>query len=187
MRNLLLLVLFSLLPLFACFTTSSSCRSNPLGGAGVDRQSQPLQESATTEDATSLSEPEQRVYDLLEDLHESKFDFRIVVVGNGAILETTAELGPNMKMSQSPATEENLVTFASDDSSFEFHLKIAQVSKIVMMEKESPTTAGRTMRVMRFLNNTGRPVCSLILSSDTVEAAEWFSSISAKYGPEMQL
>jgi hypothetical protein len=140
----------------------------------------------TSEQTTPvLTEPEERVYCLLEDIHASKLTFRVVVVGNGAILESTATLGPKMKLSQSPATGENLVTFASEDASFEFHLKTAQVSKIVMVEKTGPT--GRTMRVMRFINNVGTPICSLILSDDSESASEWYQSINSKYGNEMQL
>jgi putative heme iron utilization protein len=172
-----LVVFLSLLPLSMGFTSPPLVSTKGLNA--VFPRTTALQES------TSLSEPEQRVYGLLEDLHESKFDFRIVVVGNGAILETTATLGPKMKLSQSPATGENLVTFASEDSSFEFHLKTAQVSKVALVEKDGPK--GGRMRIMRFLNDTGKPICSLILANDSEEAAEWYKSISEKYGQEMQL
>lgn len=177
-----LAVLLSLFPLSSCFTS----RPNTLVASFVT-QNGVFPRSYALRESRNLSEPEQRVYDLLGDLHDSKFDFRIVVVGNGAILETTATLGPKMKMSQSPASGENLVTFASADSSFEFHLKIAQVSKVALVEKESPATPGRMVRIMRFINETGKPICSLILSTDSEEAATWYTSISAKYGPEMQL
>jgi hypothetical protein len=123
----------------------------------------------------------------LEDIHASKLTFRVVVVGNGAILETTATLGPTMKLSQSPAMGENLVTFASEDASFEFHLKTAHVSKIVMVEKLNAGPTGRTMRIMRFINTMGKPICSLILSDDSEAASEWYQSINSKYGNEMQL
>jgi hypothetical protein len=143
-----------------------------------------LRES-TKETTPDLTEPEERVYGLLQEIYESKLDFRVVVVGNGAILESTATLGPIMKVSQSPATGANLVTFASEDSSFEFHLMIAQVSKIAFVQKEIPT--GRMMRILRFVNDVGKPVCSLILSDDSDPAAEWYNSITSKYGEEMQL
>ena len=92
-----------------------------------------------------------------------------------------------MKLSQSSASGANIVTFASDDQSFEFHIMTAQVSKVALVEKESPAKAGRMMRIMRFINDTGKPICSLILADESVEATEWYHSTLEKYGPEMQL
>ena len=51
-----------------------------------------------------LTTPEQTVYDLLRELSDSGYDFRIVVVGQGAILETTSPLGPITKLTQSPSS-----------------------------------------------------------------------------------
>ena len=140
--------------------------------------------SERTSTTPELSEPEQRVYGLLEELNSSKLAFRIVVVGNGAILESTNLLGPTMKLSQSPISGANLVTFASEDQSFEFHLQTAAVSKVALVEKEGPK---RTMRIMRFLNETGKSICSLIVSDDSESAAEWYQTMLDKYGSEMQL
>jgi hypothetical protein len=78
-----------------------------------------------------------------------------------------------------------LVTFASEDSSFEFHLMIAQVSKVALVAREG--SAGRIMRVMRFLNETGKPICSLILGDNSEAACEWYQAMTEKYGTEMQL
>ena len=133
-----------------------------------------------------LSESEQKVYELFEELHNSGFNFRVVVVGNGAILETTAPLGPKMKVSESPATPgQHLVTFASEDASFEFHVKIGQVSKVAMVEKEVSDI--KTLRILRMINDAGKPICSLILADQSSEAAGWYQSLLAKYGPEIQL
>jgi len=132
-----------------------------------------------------LSDKEELVYDLLKDLSNAKLPFRIVVVGNGAILESTNLLGPTFKVSQSPATGANLVTFASEDQSFEFHLMIAQVSKVAMIEKPSPVKKGKTMRIMRFLNAEEKSICSLILADKSADATGWFQQTVSKYGPEM--
>jgi hypothetical protein len=132
-----------------------------------------------------LSDKEELVYDLLKDLSNAKFPFRVVVVGNGAILESTNLLGPTFKVSQSPATGANLVTFASEDQSFEFHLMIAQVSKVAMIEKPSPVKEGKTMRIMRFLNAEEKSICSLILADESADATGWFQRTVSKYGPEM--
>ena len=111
-----------------------------------------------------------------------------MVVGNGAILESTNLLGPTMKTSQSPASGANLVTFASADQSFEFHLMIAQVAKVAMVEKESPVKKGKIMRILRFLNGEDKSICSLILAEDSSDvAAVWFRDLMSKYGPEMIL
>jgi hypothetical protein len=141
-------------------------------------------ESAATGDP-KLTPPEEKVYGLLEEIHASKLDFRVVVVGNGAILETTAKLGPNFMLNKSPNSGANLVTFASEDKSFEFHLMTAQVSKIVFTENQGPT--GRTMRILRFINDVGKPICSLILADDNEEVAEWYKGMASKYGEELQL
>ena len=134
---------------------------------------------------STLSPSEAKVYSLLEKLSDSGFQFRIVVVGNGAILESTNLLGPNMKLGQSPASGANLVTFASNDSSFEFHLMIGQISQVAMVEKESPVVSGRIMRIIRFLNVDGKSICSLILADDS--GASWYQGILSEYGSEWKV
>lgn len=114
--------------------------------------------------------------------------FRVIVVGSGAILESTNLLGPSMRISQFPSTGANLVTFASNDASFEFHLMVGQVNKVAMVEKESPVT-GRMMRIIRFLNGDepAKAICSLILAEDSDVAEKWYQNLHAKYGPEFQI
>lgn len=91
-----------------------------------------------------------------------------------------------MKVSESPATPgQHLVTFASEDASFEFHVKIGQVSKVAMVEKVVSDT--KTLRILRMINDTGNPICSLILADQSGEAAEWYQSMMEKYGSEMRL
>jgi hypothetical protein len=138
-----------------------------------------------------LSTREEQVKALLQELGGSELPFRIVVVGNGAILESTNLLGPSMmKVSRSPSTDANLVTFASDDASFEFHLMVGQVGRVVMVEKQSPLT-GKAMRIIRFLTDGGdepaKSICSLILAEDSDASGVWYQNLYAKYGPEWQL
>lgn len=135
--------------------------------------------ASSADDTVALSSPEQKVYDIVADMHGSSYPFRLVVVGNGAILETTSELGPTFKLGKSPRTGEPLTTFASIDQSFEFHLMIAQVSKIVMTAKENP--AGKLMQIFRFLTDEGKPMCSLILADKGDEASAWFGTMVEKY------
>ena len=45
--------------------------------------------SETTSDSTTVSTAQE----ILDDFHSSNLPFRIVVIGNGAILETTSKLG----------------------------------------------------------------------------------------------
>eukprot|EP00586_Coscinodiscus_wailesii_P004426 CAMPEP_0172484654 /NCGR_PEP_ID=MMETSP1066-20121228/12202_1 /TAXON_ID=671091 /ORGANISM="Coscinodiscus wailesii, Strain CCMP2513" /LENGTH=158 /DNA_ID=CAMNT_0013249313 /DNA_START=90 /DNA_END=563 /DNA_ORIENTATION=+ len=59
------------------------------------------------------------VENILKDIHSRQFLFRIVVIGNGAILESTQTLSDNYSTSTSPKTGEKLVTLSSDDKSFE--------------------------------------------------------------------
>jgi hypothetical protein len=136
----------------------------------------------------ALSSREEQVYKLLHELSESKMPFRIVVVGDGAILESTNLLGPSMKVSSSRSTGANLITFASNDASFEFHVVIAQVNKVAMVEKESPKT-GKVMRIIRFLNGDepAKSICSFILADDSDDAGKWYHNLHVKYGPELQI
>jgi len=139
--------------------------------------------SDTATDEIILSPPEQKVYNVLQDLHNAQFPFRLVVVGNGAISETTANLGPTFKLGTSPRTGEPIATFASVDQSFEFHLMISQVSKIVMTSKA--TSGGekddQLMQIFRFLTDDGKSMCSLILADKGDEAQAWFQTMLDKY------
>jgi Haem utilisation ChuX/HutX len=127
-----------------------------------------------------LSSPEQAVYKVLQALHDSNYPFRLVVVGNGAILETTSTLGPTFKLGTSPRTGEPLTTFASDDKSFEFHMMIAKVAKIAMAEKESPVDGGK-LQIVRFLTAEGGAMCSLILADKSEQAQEWYRALKNEY------
>lgn len=141
--------------------------------------------AVTTRTLQDLTEPEQRVYSLMESLHESHFSFRIVVVGNGAILETTSKLGPKMKLNASPKTGKALLTLASEDQSFEFHLSPGDTAKIVLAEQD--TGGNKIMRVIRFLSSEGTSMCSLILGEHSPEAVTWYNELRITYGEEMQL
>lgn len=136
---------------------------------------------------SDLSEPEQRVYSLVEDLHTCRFPFRIVVVGNGAILETTSVLGPQMKVNKSPKSGEYLITLANEDQSFEFHMKPSQVNKVVFTQKANLPDAGPGMKILRFMNEKGDPMCSLILGEKSDAGNTWFQGMIAKYGQELEL
>ena len=130
-----------------------------------------------------LTPPEQRAFDVLKDLHDSGNRFRIVVAGNGAILESSHLLGPQMKLQKSPKTGTNLVTLASTTQDFEFHVQLNDVSKIVFTTKDSPVSADM-MRIVRFLNVEGNAMASMILAD---EDPEWWSEMIAEYGEEIQL
>jgi hypothetical protein len=104
------------------------------------------------------------------------------VIGNGAILETTSKLGPKTATAISPKTGDKLMTFASADASFEFHVKVDQVCMVTFVKTEKPD--GKTMRVSRFLNEKGTPICSLILADHSEKAINWFEGMVEKYGQE---
>lgn len=136
--------------------------------------------------------------EIISEMHKSGYKFRIIVIGNhaGAILETTSILGPIMKSSVSPKSGQRLVTLASQDQSFEFHINVDQVQEVVFVEKNvkildntSNEDGGgednKIMRICRFLNQGGDSICSLILSegnsSDGQEIAEWFARMKECY------
>ena len=124
------------------------------------------------------------VDNVISEMHESNYPFRIVVVGNGAILETTSKLGPVMKSSVSPKTGGRLVTLASEDQSFEFHVKVEEVDNIVFAESVRPLGDGteKVLRICRFMNGDGGSICSLILGDSGDEAVAWFATMKAKWG-----
>mmetsp|Transcript_7878 Transcript_7878/g.19557 ORF Transcript_7878/g.19557 Transcript_7878/m.19557 type:complete len:210 (-) Transcript_7878:3041-3670(-) len=126
-----------------------------------------------------------RVYELLKDLHDSGFAFRIIVVADGAILESTNVLGPVFNLSLSKKTGLPITTFASADKSFEFHLKLAEVASAVLVEKPSRAKEGRTMRLLRFSKESGK-ICTLILKDDDDVTAAWFRSMVEKHGSEIE-
>ena len=130
--------------------------------------------STTADDSDDVSKAES----ILNEMHKSKYPFRIVVIGNGAILETTSPLGPISKSSISPKTNERLLTFASEDASFEFHVKVEQIHKIVFVATEERNVA-------RFLSESGTSICSLILGGKSSEAGEWFTGLVEKWGAEV--
>mmetsp|Transcript_1166 Transcript_1166/g.1702 ORF Transcript_1166/g.1702 Transcript_1166/m.1702 type:complete len:189 (+) Transcript_1166:66-632(+) len=127
--------------------------------------------SPTIED---LSSSQRKLYDFLEDIHKTAYKFRIVVVGSGAILESTHSLGPVMKLNKSPKTGEYLVTLASDDQSFELHVKIEQVAQIMFSEKVIDET--NTLKIIRMVQSDSKSVCSLILDETSEDATKWFQS-----------
>jgi hypothetical protein len=122
----------------------------------------------------------------LRELSNSKLPFRIVVVGNGVIFESTILLGP-MNLSQSPSTGLELVTFVSDDASFEFNLMVEKV-KLVIVEK-GILVAGKHTRSIRFLDGDepAKAICSLVLAEDSECAGKWFGNLYSKYAPELKI
>lgn len=121
---------------------------------------------------------------ILNDIHSKEYRHRIVVVGNGAILESIQILGPRSVLGTSPATGERLQTFSSEDGSFEFHLKVDRIAGISFLEKERPD--GTTMRITRIKDGDGGSMCSLILAEYSEEAVEWFGSLVALYGQDVE-
>ena len=143
------------------------------------------EKSAQEEDKSPLkSEQEIKVYDFLKELSDSNLSFRIVVVGNGAILESTNPMGPTFKVGESPKTGASIVTFASEDQSFEFHLMPAQIASAVLVDRPRPD--GTTMRILRLLNGEGGSVCSLIVVDNSSQAETWYDSMTSKYGSDIQ-
>ncbi len=181
--------LYLLFLVWTWITPISDAFVPPLDSKQVLPTSFTLFGGATSSDHSSprmgeLTSPEQKVYDLLTELHVSKYPFRVVVVGSGAILEATHELGPVLKISQQPSTGANLMTLASEDKSFEFHVRLSHVSKMVLTVKTSPN---KVLRIVRLLNSSGESLASLILATDAEDATKWFSDLIDKHGDEIQL
>jgi hypothetical protein len=139
-----------------------------------------------------LTPPEATVYQLLHELHDAGFAFRVVVVGRGSIAEFTVPcLGPKLTISQSPSSGANLLTLASTDASWEYHVQLSDVFKVALVEKQTPA---KTLRIVRLMNATGDTISSLILVPDHPEnsrkedeAIQWFHGLVETYGSEIQL
>jgi hypothetical protein len=155
----------------------SSCRA-------FERKTPIVQTTSSDRRMGELTSAEQTVYNFMDALHQSGLKFRVVVIGKGAILETTHSLGPKLKLAQSPSTGENLLTLASEDQSFELHITLSEVSKVVLVTKGTPR---RIMRLVRLLNAEGQSMLSIILADDSDDAISWYQSLIEKYGGDIQL
>ena len=122
-----------------------------------------------------------KVYQFLQHIHTCGYPFRTIVVGNGAILESTQTLGSSFQVNKSPKTGETLVTMANDDQSFEFHIRIQQIHKIAFVERILPDKA---LRIIRFSNADEVTMCSLILAEYTDDATVFFEHLKQTYGTE---
>lgn len=146
--------------------------------------------AAASTSTSTLSSRDEAVCSFLRELAASNLPFRIVVVGTGAILESTHVLGPVVKLGQSPKSGQHILTFATEDQSFEFHVLPALVDSVALVSRPSPTsssTPGSTMRLLRLMNADGGSICSLILADDDSEASgEWYDGMAAKYGSEVR-
>lgn len=177
--NMLMKLLYVLL---LCHATHSFFVSSTRGLS--TRLYQSTSSAAPSKKMGELTPPEETVFEVLQELRSSNYAFRVVVVGNGAILESTSVLGPKLSIAQSPSSGSNLLTLASEDHSFEYHLTLDQVSKIVFVSKETPK---KTMRIVRLLNAEGVSMSSLILADETDAAAKWYEGLIEKHGSEIQL
>ncbi len=139
----------------------------------------------TRGDENSSSSPSSLAEQILHDFHASKLSFRIIVIGNGAILESTSPLGPTFKPSISPKSGERLITFANMDASLEFHVKVDEIAKIVFVVSQSSDQQHQSRRVARFINANGIPICSLLLAETTTEGEAWFENMMETYGNEV--
>jgi hypothetical protein len=77
-----------------------------------------------------------------------------------------------------------MLTMASADQAFEFHVQLEQVSKVVLIEKETPA---KTLRIIRLLNDLGESMSSLILADSSDEAITWYHDLVENRGNEIQL
>ena len=172
-------LIFITCPQIRGFVISSAVR---LTTTPIRQHSTPLY--STEDDGKNSDLKAVHVENVISDMHESGYPFRIVVVGNGAILETTSTLGPTMKSSISKKTGGKLVTLASEDQSFEFHVKVNEVDKVVFVESVRPMEGGKekVMRICRFINGEGGSICSLILGESGEDAIDWFSAMKNRYG-----
>jgi hypothetical protein len=93
--------------------------------------------SCTTVDADAWADVDRTratSFDIMDDIHDSGYLFRMVVVGKGAILELYIGAGTRAQGHTESSTGTNMLTLATDQT-FEFLFAVAQVSKMVLLEK----------------------------------------------------
>jgi len=169
------------------YQTSAAATAAITGAAtGARNKVRLAAEAEDQEDSTTSTPAPSKIDSIIRDLHDSSLRFRIVVIGNGAILESTSTLGPHMAESTSPKTGERLVTLASDDRSFEFHLKPDAIARVVFAEVNKPDSGGKTLRIVRMLRGDDGPICSLILADGSDEAVSWYKDMTIRYGYEVR-
>lgn len=102
-------------------------------------------------------------------------------------MESTEVLGPVMKSSTSPKTGGQLITFASLDSSFEFHVSLDKIKNISFVEssRSMPNGDKKVLRICRMINSEDKSACSLILADSSDDSLAWFDEMKKKYGEEL--
>mmetsp|Transcript_17600 Transcript_17600/g.26717 ORF Transcript_17600/g.26717 Transcript_17600/m.26717 type:complete len:175 (-) Transcript_17600:20-544(-) len=138
---------------------------------------------SSTESSVELSSSEEAAKGFFEEINETGYDFRTIVIGaGGAILESTQPLGPTLKTNRSAKSGQIFLTMASVDQSFEFHLKLQMIGKVALIERELPE---KTTRLIRIMNRDEESMSTLILSNSSEEASSWFKGMIDKYGSEI--
>lgn len=77
-----------------------------------------------------------------------------------------------------------MVTFASEDQSFEFHVQLSKVCSFALVERETPK---KTMCILRMMNSDKQSMASLILTDTSDAARAWFQKLIEKHGSELQV
>jgi hypothetical protein len=142
-----------------------------------------LSTTTTTNEMIDLSSRpgEQLIYDFFQQLHTCGYPFRTIVIGHGAILESTQILGSKIKVTESPKTGNLILTMASEDQSFEFHVKLELVYKISFVERQMTE---KVLRIIRMTNEKEESMCSLILAEYSEDAEAFFRGLVTRYGTE---
>lgn len=115
---------------------------------------------------------------------------RFVAVSGGAVLESIGRFDYGVKQFSVPGKGDYL-TVASEDRTFECHLNMSAVKKVTMSD-EPAKIGGHTLHVMRFLDEGGKPVLSVMLMWAPNEgpgnylygAVEEFGKLREQYGAE---
>lgn len=115
---------------------------------------------------------------------------RFVAVSGGAVLESIGRFDYGVKEFSVPGKGDYL-TVASEDRTFECHLNLSIVKKVTMSD-EPAKVGGHTLHVMRFCDEGGKPVLSVMLMWAPNEgpgvylygAVDAFGELRDKYGAE---
>mmetsp|Transcript_8151 Transcript_8151/g.21146 ORF Transcript_8151/g.21146 Transcript_8151/m.21146 type:complete len:173 (-) Transcript_8151:256-774(-) len=133
--------------------------------------------------ATETEEPPVRR--LLADM-QFLGPMRFITMGGTAILETVAEVD-QVSYKDMDEGKTTMATIKSTDSTFEAHLRLEQVDRVVM---ESKQKGDRTLYAIRFVDRDTKPalVCLLHAEEDGAydeSTVKYWEGLRRTFGPEL--
>jgi Haem utilisation ChuX/HutX len=88
---------------------------------------------------------------------------RFIAVADGAVLEAVGRFDYPMAEFSPPGRDDTFLTLATEDRTFECHLKASAVRRITLTVDSTKDGSGATLPVVRFFGESARPMLSVSL------------------------